>query len=211
MPMNAERNSTLTALFTGDSITDSGRVTDPSGFLGAGFVRRIGQLAPGLWVVNSGVSGDRTADLRRRVDADVIDRRPDILTVLIGVNDMWRRYDSGLTTTPEEFESNYSAVLDRACDELDLEELVLMEPFLVPVAEGQTEWLAEDLEPKIAVVRELADRYGARLVGLAGLFAERAAADGALSLVLDGVHPTAAGHELIARAWLAAVGNEVLQ
>ncbi len=200
---------TTTALFTGDSITDMGRRTDPSGFLGAGYVRRIAEMAaegdPHLVVVNTGVSGDRTTDLIARWDADVIQRRPDVLTILIGANDMWRRYDSGMPMTAEEFAANYASLLDRVRDELELRQLVLMEPFLVPVRDEQRAWRTEDLDAKRAVTRELAARYGAVFIPLDGILGERAAAAGPASVIEDGVHPSAGGHELIARSWWEAV------
>lgn len=202
-------SSPTTALFTGDSITDMCRRTDPSGYLGAGYVRRIAEMAaieaPSIKVINTGVSGDRTTDLLARWDADVIERRPDVLTIMIGVNDMWRRYDAGLAMSAEEFSSNYSTLLDRARNELDLRRIVIMEPFLVPITEEQSRWFGEDLEAKIAVADELALRYDATLIRLHSIFTERAVAEGAASVIDDGVHPSAGGHELIAQCWWSSV------
>lgn len=200
---------TTTALFTGDSITDSGRRTDPSGLLGAGYVRRVAEMSnigePKLNVVNTGISGDRTTDLLLRWDADVIDRHPGVLTILIGANDMWRRYDADTPMSADEFRVNYEVLLDRARSVLDLRELVLMDPFVVPVNEAQSRWYAEDLEAKIAVVRELAGRYNAIHIPLHDILAERASLEGAASVIDDGLHPSAGGHELIAQAWWSIV------
>jgi lysophospholipase L1-like esterase len=197
----------MRALFTGDSITDSGRVTDPSGHLGAGYVRRIAEIVrqagSDLEVVNTGVSSDRTVDLLRRWSADVTDHAANILTILIGINDMLRRYDDNTRSTTVEFRNSYSALLERARGEHEVTELVVMEPFFVPLAEEQQHWLADDLELKIAVVRELAEQYGAHLIRLSDDFRSRTELAGARSVVIDGVHPTAEGHELIARAWLS--------
>lgn len=203
------KDSMTTALFIGDSITDMCRRTDPCGFLGAGYVRRIAELAvehgDPVRLVNSGVSGDRLTDLRKRWDADVLAHDPDILTVMVGVNDTWRRYDAGMTTTPERFESDYRAVLDATLAHRHLERLVIMEPFLVPLTDEQAGWRAEDLDAKIEVTRVIARDYSATLVPLDSLFTERAHADGALSVIDDGVHPSAGGHELIAQSWWMAV------
>ena len=200
---------TTTALFTGDSITDMCRRTDPSGFLGAGYVRRIAEMSataePRLNVINTGVGGDRTTDLLPRWEADVIERRPDVLTVLIGVNDMWRRYDSDMPVSTEEFRANYSSLLDRARTELDLRELVIMDPFVVPVNAEQSGWYAEDLEAKIVVAQELASRFDAIHIPLHEIFTERAAIEGPESVIDDGVHPSAGGHELIAQVWWSTV------
>lgn len=201
--------SPTTALFTGDSITDMCRRTDPSGYLGAGYVRRVAEMAamtePGIKVVNTGVSGDRTTDLLARWDADVIERKPDVLTIMIGVNDMWRRYDAGLPMSADEFAANYSTLLDRSIAELNLRRIVIMEPFLVPLTDEQVGWISEDLEAKIEVARDLATRYSATLIRLHDIFTVRAAAEGAASVIDDGVHPSAGGHELIAQSWWSSV------
>lgn len=199
----------MLALFTGDSITDAGRRADPSGFLGAGYVRRIAGLAeashPGLRVVNTGISGNRAVDLVDRWTRDVLDHQPDILTILIGANDMWRRFDADSPTSADEFRSHYETLLDRARAETSLRHLVLMDPFVVPVNEEQESWHETDLAAKIDVVGELARRHGAIHLPLHDILTERAAQDGPLSVVEDGIHPTAAGHELIARTWWRAV------
>jgi len=202
-----------TLLFTGDSITDSGRRTDPSGHLGAGYVRRIAEMADAgghrVRVVNTGVSGDRTTDLMARWDADVIDRRPDVLTILIGANDMWRRYDADAPMSPDEFRANYVTVLDRVRARLDLRRLVIMEPFLVPVRDEQRRWRVEDLDDKRAVARDVAARYDALFVPLDAILSERAATAGPDSVIDDGVHPSAGGHELIAQSWWAVVAADL--
>jgi lysophospholipase L1-like esterase len=202
-------HASTTALFTGDSITDAGRLSDPRGQLGDGYVRRVAELAavdaPRLSVINTGVSGDRTTDLLGRWTEDVIQHQPDILTILIGINDVWRRYDSGMPMAGAEYAANYAALLDRVRAELRLRQLVIMEPFLVPVSEDQSRWPDEDLDEKRAIARDLAGRYDATFIPLHELFAARAAVAGADSVVDDGVHPSAGGHELIARAWWSAV------
>lgn len=199
----------LTALFTGDSITDMCRRTDPSGYLGAGYVRRIAEMSAadgqGLHVVNTGVSGDRTTDLMKRWDADVLDHHPDVLTVLIGANDMWRRFDADTPMSAEEFAANYARLLDQTREKLDLQRLVIMEPFVVPMREEQRRWRLEDLDAKREVARHLADRYDAIFIPLDTIFTERATSEGPESVIDDGVHPSAGGHELIAQTWWASV------
>jgi acyl-CoA thioesterase I len=198
-----------TALFIGDSITDCCRRTDPSGFLGAGYVRRVAEIAADqgddLRIVNTGIGGDRVTDLRRRWEEDCLAHSPDILTILVGVNDMWRRYDADMPMTAEQFEADYAAILEQARDRLSLQRLVIMEPFLVPITEEQERWHAEDLDAKIEVARSLAGRFDAVLLRLNELFTDRASADGPMSVIDDGVHPSAGGHELIAQAWWQAV------
>jgi len=192
-----------TALFIGDSITDAGRRTDPSGFLGAGYVRHITELDPGeprLRVVNRGISGNRARDLRERWATDCLDVAPGILTILVGVNDTWRRYDSDDPTDATAFARDLEWMIATARD-VGIADITLMEPFLVPLDEDQARWRAEDLDEKIDVVRTVAATHGTALVPLDGAFTEQARLDGPLSVIDDGVHPSAAGHELIARLW----------
>lgn len=184
---------TGTVVLAGDSITEWGRGEDP---LGSGYVRLLaeGPLA-GAHVINAGVGGDRAADLERRWTADVLAERPDVLGLYVGVNDTWRRFDQGEETPVEQFTATCRRLLSSVSVPT-----VVVEPFVVPVDEGQREWAA-DLGPKQAALRALADEVGAAFVPLAGLMADLAARIGPQSVAADGVHPTPAGHELIARAW----------
>ncbi|THG32656.1 hypothetical protein E6C70_13030 [Glaciibacter flavus] len=188
-------------LFGGDSITDAGRREDPDGW-GDGYVRLIAEdpAAASVEVINAGVGGDRVADLRRRWADDVLAARPDVVTVLVGVNDMWRRYDSDDPTTATAFREGYAAVLD-ATVAAGVSRLVLMEPFFVPLTDDQRAWRDDDLEEKIAVTRSLAEEYSARLVPLDDLFTAAAAREGVEQIVPDGVHPSARGHRMIADEW----------
>jgi acyl-CoA thioesterase-1 len=191
-----------TLVFAGDSITDSGRDRDDAASLGDGYVALIARaVGDDTIVVNKGIGGDRAVDLAARWD-DVLAAQPDVLTVYIGVNDMWRRFDSDDPTSAEDFEATVAGLLE-AAREAGVERFVLVEPFFVPVSEGQAAWL-EDLDPKRAVVRRLAERFDATLVPLHDSVGAAAAAHGAPAIVPDGVHPTAQGAALIADAWLAA-------
>ncbi len=191
-------------LFTGDSVTDCGRREDHDGHLGFGYVRNIAGSgwASGRRVVNTGISGNRMVDLAARRQRDVLAHAADIVSVLIGVNDTWRRYDANEPTTAESFENDYRRLLEPIARSGS--RLVLVEPFLLPVTPEQHAW-REDLDPKIDVVRRLAADYDAVLVAADAGLARSAAAVGATVIALDGVHPTSVGHELLASLWLDAV------
>lgn len=195
---------TRTIVFFGDSITDAGRLTDPDG-LGDGYVRLLAEGAlAGERVINAGISGNRVVDLQARLDADVLAHRPDLVSIMIGINDTWRRFDSGDPTSTESYETGYRDVLDRIT--ASGAQVVLLEPFVLPVTESQaTEW-REDLDPRIAVVQRLGAEYGATVIpldsalnGLAATLGE----SGTAQLAADGVHPTPQGHAEIVRLWLA--------
>ncbi len=200
-----------TALFQGDSITDADRARFYLDDLGRGYA----QMAAGWYgwrypqrrvrFFNRGVSGDRVVDLLARWDADCLALRPDLLTILIGVNETWRAFEPGDPTPAPVFERDYRTLLTRTRAALPQTRLVLMEPFLLPVAPEREAWRA-DLDPKIAVVRRLAREFDALLVPLDGLFAQAATQREAAFWAEDGVHPSPAGHMLIAQAWLRAVG-----
>ncbi len=196
-------------LFQGDSITDAGRLTSVNGW-GVGYAMmaasRFSALHPEKCVefINRGISGNRVKDLRARWQADCLDLRPDWLSIMIGVNDTWRRYDRNDPTSTEAFERDYRAILDQTTRVLPSVRLILCEPFLLPVPEDRKEWRV-DLDPKIAVMRALAMEYHALYVPLDGVFAQAATRRAPEFWCPDGVHPTPAGHALIADAWLRAV------
>ncbi len=193
-------------VFIGDSITDAGRREDPEG-LGHGWVRaaatELAQRGDDREIVNTGISGDRVRDLRARWKVDALDHDPELLTVYVGINDTWRRYDSDDPTTAESFEEDYRFILKRAHDAVG-PRLILVEPFVVPVTAAQRRWGEEDLDAKRTVVRTLADEYGAAFVPLARVMSDAADQYGASAIAADGVHPTELGATLIAGAWLAA-------
>jgi lysophospholipase L1-like esterase len=194
-------------LFTGDSITDCGRVREDVRSLGFGYAAFIAArlqtylAAPELQIWNRGISGNLTVDLLRRAEPDLLALKPTVLSILIGINDTWRRYDGAKTTTsPEAFEANYRALLEKVHEKLSAR-VVLLEPFLLQVPEDRHAW-REDLNPKIDVVRKLALEFGTELLPLDGIFAKAATQAPPAYWAKDGVHPTAAGHALIAEAWL---------
>lgn len=194
-------------LFIGDSITDAGRRDDPE-HLGHGYVRLVAQSlatrGDHRTVLNRGVGGDRIGDLRARWQADAIDPAPSVLTVYVGVNDTWRRFDAGMPTSASEFEHVYRGMLEEARAAVN-PRFVLVEPFLTPVTEEQHGWL-DDLAGKRDAVASLATEFGAAFVPLHRILTVAAAHHGAAALAADGVHPTPLGAELIAEAWEAAEG-----
>jgi acyl-CoA thioesterase-1 len=193
-----------TILFTGDSVTDCGRREDTRGHLGFGYVRAVAESprTEGATIVNTGIGGDRIVDLERRWRADVLDHQADVVSILIGANDTWRRYDSGQETSAVQFEAGYRRLLDAVAAAGS--RLVLIEPFVLPVFEAQQAW-RDDLDPKIEVVRRLAAGYGAILVPADVELTRQSSEVGAAALADDGVHPTELGHTRLAELWLDTV------
>ncbi|MFF3063130.1 SGNH/GDSL hydrolase family protein [Oerskovia sp. NPDC057915] len=196
------------AVLIGDSITDAGRLAEGEFGLGHGYAARVAGVCGrhGVEVVNRGVSGHRVVDLQARWDDDVLALEPDLVSIKIGINDTWRRYDAGDVTSAEAFETGYRDLLDRTRAGAPQASIVLVEPFLVPVRAEQWRW-REDLDPKIQVVRRLAGEYGLPLVATDGPFAQAVTTSGLgpQAWAYDGVHPTPAGHDLLAEAWTGVV------
>lgn len=190
----------MTILLTGDSITDCGRDRDDVASLGSGYAALIAASLPEEQVINTGIGGNRVKDLQARWSDDVLAHSPAVLSIMIGINETWRRYDSDDPTTAESYEGGYRDVLIRS-REAGIEQIVLIEPFLLPVNEAQWAW-REDLDPKIGVVRRLAAEFGTDYLATDGPLAEVAARTGAEALAHDGVHLTEAGHRFLADRWL---------
>ncbi len=199
-----------TVLFQGDSITDAGRDRSNGADLGRGYALMaagwFNALFPelGAKFLNRGISGNRVKDLQARWQQDCVDLQPDWVSIYIGINDCWRRYDREDPTSVETFAAGYRDLLERT-SQMTKAKIVMLEPFVLPVPEDRKQW-REDLDPKINIVRELAREFGAHLVPLDGLFAQASTKASSADWAPDGVHPSPAGHALIARAWLQAMG-----
>lgn len=198
-------------VFAGDSITDCDRDRSDPASLGEGYVRLLADALAGgaagageVDVRNAGVSGDRAVDLEARWAADVVAARPDVLTVYVGVNDTWRRFDSDDPTSADAFEATLRRLV--AALPAPRPRLLFVEPFLLPVRAEQEGWL-EDLAGKRAAVARVAADVGATVVPLHERLTAAAAVEGAAAIAPDGVHPSPAGHATIAAAWLAAFGS----
>jgi acyl-CoA thioesterase-1 len=194
-------------VFIGDSITDAGRQGDPEG-LGDGYVRivaeRMSAAGDPRRIINTGISGNRIPHLAERWEADALAHEPATLSVFVGINDVWRRFDDEVDgpTETADFESGYRSLLTEARDRFD-PRLMLVEPFLVPVNSEQREWLG-DLDEKRGVVARLADEFGATFVPLQSIMTMAAAAHTPREVANDGVHPSPFGSGVIADAWLRA-------
>lgn len=153
--------------------------------------------------LNRGVSGDRVKDLKARWQEDCIDLKPTWVSIMIGINDCWRRYSQNDPTPVEQYAADYRFLLDKVKAETGAK-LILCEPFVLPVPDDRKQW-REDLDPKINAVREMAREYDALLVTFDALFAQAATKADPAYWAADGVHPSLAGHALMAQAWLERV------
>ena len=190
-------------VFIGDSVTDCGRSIETP--YGDGYVFDIvnsGRLSGSI--INVGTSGHRLIDLENRWNKDVLAHQPTLVSVAIGINDTWRRYDDNDPTSVEDFEERIRRVLNTTKAEGN-PQLVLCEPFLLEVRDEMNTW-REDLDPKIAVVHKMANEFGAKLVRFDHRFNQLAQEISMLELADDGVHPSQLGHTIMADLWLDTVG-----
>ena len=212
-----------TVLFQGDSITDCGRnrelIYNPQSSnpqskddLGQGYPAKIALLwdiyfpNSGIRFFNRGISGNRVTDLLERYEKDFLAINPDLISILIGINDTWRRYDKNDPTDVEVFESNYRKLLSKIKLDMPNAFIVIMEPFLLSSMPERDQW-REDLDPKIQAVRRLAKKYADVFIPMDGIFAYYTVQGTKESLMAaDGVHPTPLGHGIIGSEWLRALG-----
>lgn len=212
--MRIEANDVV--LFQGDSITDCGRCREVAGAntlegLGRGYAMLASaellarRPADALQFFNRGISGNRVVDLYARLKADFINLRPNVISILIGVNDTWHEFDSGNGVAVPKYERVYRDLLREIRQALPAVRYVLCEPFVLRCGVVTTDWEAE-MDQRRAVVRKLAGEFDAVFVPFQAMFDQATRQAPPQHWAADGVHPTAAGHWLMAQQWLKSVG-----
>ena len=203
-------------LFQGDSITDSGRNMEDDSFnnasaLGSGYPMLAGaellekHASLNLKVYNKGISGNKVYQLAGRWDEDCLNIKPDILSILIGVNDIWHKLNGQYNGTVDIYRHDYIALLERTKKALPNVKLIICEPFAVPgVKAVDDKWYPEFYGYQKAA-REIADQFGATYIPYQRIYDEAQKQAPGIYWTGDGVHPTLAGAQLMAQAWLTAV------
>ncbi|MGZ3847432.1 MAG: SGNH/GDSL hydrolase family protein [Flavisolibacter sp.] len=201
--------SGLTILFQGDSISDAGRKRNNCKVLGEGYVMMIAAWISaahpeiGAKFINLGISGNRIGDLRNRWKKDCLDLKPNIVSILIGINDALGKPFWGEPTPLESFQSDYEYVLEQSRFNPEIQ-IVLIEPFLLPSNPNYKE-IMYNLTPKIEFVKDLSKQFKTVLIPMNDIFTKAAGVNNPCYWSLDGVHPTLAGHALIAQSWIKGV------
>ena len=187
-------------LFQGDSITDAGRDYDNYHDLGRGYPKYAADLLKErhpeieFEFIDLGISGNQTKDLVARLEKDFVDIQPDIISILIGVNDVWHYAADRQWLDNNLFEERYRTVLEAIKTRTNAK-LMMIEPFLIPIADKN--FFREDLNPKIDIVRKLALEYADVYLPTDGLLHSAFIGDDPLTYAADGVHPTPKGAEFI--------------
>jgi lysophospholipase L1-like esterase len=211
----------MVILFQGDSITDGnrGRNTDPNHIMGHGYAfsiaSRVGADYPEKRYVfyNRGISGNKVNDLADRWQPDTLDLKPDVLSVLVGVNDsssiVFKREP---LISVEKYEETYISLLEQTKAAFPDILFVLCEPFILPVGKVKENWNAysSDIKKRQEVVKKISSEFEAVFVGFQEVFEKACEKAPAEYWMWDGVHPTVAGHELMAREWLKQVEKRII-
>ena len=216
-----------TILFQGDSITDCGRLrSDTDNFfvkaynkflkktpLGGGYPSFVAEELKGDYIfVNRGVSGDRVPDVYARIVRDIIKVKPDVISILVGVNDIWHGFDWNNGTGIERYEKVYTMLVEELLSELPDTKIMLMEPFVLEGTatsnrEGQPDRLEKfrnGIDDLSDIVKTIANKYNLIFIPLQKQLSMAAEKEGAKNILSDGVHPTAKGHEIIKNEWIKA-------
>lgn len=191
-------------LFQGDSITDADRQRGNDSNYGYGypnlFAAEVLKNRPYEFdFVNRGISGNRIVDVYARIKADIINLKPDYMSLLIGVNDVWHELNDGNGVATEKFEKVYDMLVSEIIEALPDIKIILLEPFVLKGCgtERYYDAFREDVINHAAAVKRIADKYNLKFVPLQAKFDEAAKGGNDTYWLADGVHPTPAGHCLI--------------
>ncbi len=203
-------------VFAGDSVTDMGS-TQPVGEglfdnLGFGYVRMVENMLVtwypelNLRITNSGISGHTSRDLLARFDRDVVELKPDWVSICIGINDVWRQFDRpstpGVAVTPEEYRQNLETMVEKIRG--DVKGIFIMSPYYIEC--NREDWMRKRMDEYTAICRELAQKYGCEFVDLQAMFEEFCKIQHSAMIAWDRVHPNQMGATMIAREFLRHTG-----
>ena len=201
----------VTVVFQGDSITDAGRDKRNYHELGRGYPKyaaeKLTAACPEIdfEFINFGISGNRTCQLFDRLYEDGLAFEPDVISILIGINDIWHRHGGGkIATTDAQIELNYRSILERIRRESNAKILILS-PYLLQREAPDAEAFREDLKTVLPIVRKLAAEFADVYVPLDEHFAVAEPLAEPFFYSNDGVHPNANGAEFIGKLYAEAI------
>ena len=206
-------------LFQGDSITDAGRKREQAAApndqpaLGNGYAwlaaaeLLVNRPDAGLKIYNRGISGNKVFQLAERWDTDCLDLKPNLLSILVGVNDFWHTLDGKYQGTIEVYERDYRALLDRTLKALPKVKLVICEPFVLRCGAVNDKWFPE-FDGYRAAARRVASAYRATFIPFQAMFDLAVKHAPPAQWAGDGVHPTASGASLMAHNWIRTVAGK---
>lgn len=203
-----------TFLFQGDSITDCGRNRNNDREMGMGYPTvvgaTLGEKYPDEYkFLNRGVSGDRVIDLYARIKADIINLKPAYMSILIGVNDVWHEVGGKNGLSTEKYEKIYSMLIEEVREELPEIKIFILEPFITEgtAIDESHDFFWTDVKKKAEAAKRIAEKYDLVFVPLQDKFDEACTKMPADNWTWEGVHPTVAGHGIIAKALMTSFEN----
>ena len=213
-PLKISKGNTI--LFQGDSITDSGRKKDDNLFnnptsLGSGYVLQAAaemlftHADKELKIYNKGISGNKVYQLAERWDKDCLEIKPNILSILIGVNDYWHKHNGKYDGTVEVYQKDLIALIERTLKAFPNIKLVMGEPFAVKGVKAVDDTWYPEFDTYRVAAKEIATQFNAVFIPYQKVFDEAQKIAPGNYWTADGVHPTLAGTKLMAHAWLKAV------
>lgn len=199
-------------IFIGDSITHAGRneLAEPSweGALGYGFANLINAELVGrfpqkeIFVLNKGIGGNRIIDLKKRWNQDVIEERPDILTIMIGVNDAWRQVDGRFLDIEqisfELFEAIYIELIEQTLTKVP--NIIIMSAFMLET--NPNDEFRQLVDHYNEIAKKIAENYHLPYINVQKKFDEFLKYQSSYRISSDRVHPNIIGHQIIAKEWL---------
>jgi len=204
-----------TILFQGDSITDAGRdkknqIANQQKALGAGYAWMaashllIKNPQLNLTIHNRGISGNKVHQLANRWDKDCLDLKPDILSIMIGVNDIWHGLNGKYEGTVKTYEDDFLSLMERTRKALPKTQFVICEPFVLRCGAVNEKWFPE-FDRYRAAARKVADQNNATFVPFQSMFDEAVQYAPPKHWAGDGVHPSSHGASLMAHFWTQSV------
>jgi len=201
-----------TFIILGDSITDCNRNRDDIDSMGMGYpavvAATIGTQYPQKFrFINEGISGDRIVDVYSRIKRDILNQKPDYLSILIGVNDVWHELNDENGVAAPKFEKIYSMLIEEIKEELPEIKIFLLEPFVTP-GTGTDKYIdtfRSEIKLRSEAVQRIADKFDLTFIPLQCVFDEAMTKAPASYWTRDGVHPSTEGHGLIANELIKAV------
>jgi lysophospholipase L1-like esterase len=203
-------------LFQGDSITDWGRdknktIANEFGMLGSGYVllaasHLLSQYpAKGLQIFNKGISGNKVYQLAERWDADCLNLKPNVLSIMIGVNDYWHTKLNGYKGTIETYSDDYKKLLERTKQALPNVKLIVIEPFAVKGVKAVDDTWYPAFDGYRQAAKAIASQFNAAFIPMQSIFDKALEVAPGNYWTIDGVHPSPAGAGLMSHAYLEVV------
>ncbi|MBO5369924.1 MAG: SGNH/GDSL hydrolase family protein [Clostridia bacterium] len=199
-------------LFQGDSITDAIRSREQDEYMGSGYATMVaGELGckyPGeCEFVNRGISGNRIVDVYARIKCDIINLKPDVMSLLIGVNDVWHETgDSPNGVDADKFYKVYDMLIDEIKTSLPNIKIMILEPFCLLCDGIKDNWnyFSTEIPKRAEMAKKIAEKHNLKFVPIQQKLDDACKNAPSTYWLRDGVHPTAPGHNLIKSEWLKA-------